>query len=153
MRAPIAALLGCLAALALLGTGCASMPNQVEEDTGPPPAISSNHWTEVWSVNAPAAPGKGVDSPVFTAGGGWVLVRVLPEVPPRQDWSFSWDLRPAAYPKKVLPAEAQVHSRTVPYQWDGKSGLDYILRRVRKGRYYVNYLTDQACTIAVYVEK
>ena len=117
-----------------------------------PPSISSDRWTEVWSVKAPAAPNKGVERPLFAVPGGKLLVRVLHEVP-MQDWSFSCDLRPAAWPKKALPLNVQEHSKTIPYAWDGKSGQDYLMTRVPKGRYYLNYMTDQACTIAAYVEK
>jgi hypothetical protein len=70
-----------------------------------------------------------------------------------QGWGFSWDLRPAAWPKKALPMDAQLHQRAVPYLWNGKSGQDYIVPRVPKGKYYINYLTDRACTITAYVEK
>lgn len=152
MRAPIAILVGCLAVLVLFGTGCTSMPNQVGGFTRTPPSISSDHWTEVWSVKAPGAANKGVDGPLFAVPGGKLLVRVLHEVP-MQDWSFSCDLRPAAWPKKALPPNVQENSKTIPYAWDGKSGQDYLMTRVRKGMYYLNYMTDQACTIAAYVEK
>lgn len=152
MRVPSAILVGCLAVCGLFGTGCASLPNQAGGDTRTPPSISSDRWTEVWSVKAPAAPNKDADGPLFAVPGGKLLVRVLHEVP-MQDWSFSWDLRPAGWPKKALALNVLEHSKTIRYAWDGKSGQDYLLTRVPKGRYYLNYMTDRACTIAAYVEK
>jgi len=147
MRAGV--LLGLVALLALVGAGCGSMPNQVSGDTGPPPHLSADRWSRVWAITATPTPDKGVDGAVFATPGGKMLVRF--EGPGHTGWGDSWDLRPVGWPRTSLPRS--VYSKTVGYSWAARAGHDNILTHVPKGRYYLNYATDRACTIAVYVER